>query len=347
MKIIRYIFATFFLYFLQCEIVEAKDEKLNIYCWAEEIPYGVIKDFSEEYGIDVSLTNFDNNETMYSKVKLLDKNSDYDIICPSSYYITKMKNEGLIKEIDKTKISNLKNIDISVLNKDFDPDNKYSLPYVMTQTGILYNSKYISDKIDSWGALFNEKYKGKILLLDDIREVFAIGLILLGYSGNDTNTHHLEQAYIKLKELMLNVKIFSAESLKIPFITEEVIIGMNWNAESYVSIQENSDLRFIYPKEGTILALDNFTIAKYSKNAENAYKFIDYVYRAEVAKKIIEEIGYNIPNHAAKKLLPKEIRDDEVIFPSDEVLKNGIFQQDLGKSIGTYEKLWSKLKANN
>ena len=341
-QITIYILLLSILFFSEAK---AEKNKLHIYCWADEIPHSIIKDFSKEYGIKVSLTSFDNNETMYSKVKLLGPNSDYDIICPSSYYVKKMKNESLIQEVDKTQVPNLKNISTDALNKEFDQNNRYSLPYVMTQTGILYNSQYIKENINSWNDLFNHKYKNKILLLDDIREVFSIAFLLLGYNINNVNKNEIEEAYIKLKTLMPNVKIFSAELLKIPYITEEVIIGMNWNAEAYTSIQENPDLKFIYPKEGAILALDNFVISKYSKNIENAYKFINYIYEAQVAKKIIEEIWYNVPNSAAKVLLPEKLRNNKIIFPDKKTLANGIFQEDLGQSITLYEKLWSKLKA--
>ena len=217
MNIFKIIICFCLLYFFQFSVAQGKTEQLNIYCWAEEIPYSIINDFSKEYGLNVSLTTYDNNETMYSKLKILRQNSGYDLICPSNYYVKKMINENLIQQIDKEKIPNLKNIDQNVLNKYFDPKNQYTLPYTITQTGILYNSKYVTTKIYSWNDLFNTKYKNNILLINDIREVFSIGLILLGYNANDKEEVHIKQVYEKLKTLLPNVKILSAESIKIPY----------------------------------------------------------------------------------------------------------------------------------
>ncbi|WPY00924.1 Putative PotD-like ABC transporter substrate-binding protein [Candidatus Trichorickettsia mobilis] len=326
---------------------QANEQKLYIYCWAEELPQKVIDEFVKESGVQVVLSTYDNNESMYSKLKLLGDKAGYDIVCPSSYFIGKMKQDKLLQLIDKSKIPSFKNIDPDALNQSFDPNNEYSIPFMFSYTGILYNTAYIKDNIDSWGDLFNPNYKGKVMLVDDMREVFHAALTLLGYSGNETNEVHIKQAYEKLTSLIPNVKLFSSESTKVPYISEEVIIGMNWNGEAYIAMKENPNLKFIYPKEGAVLSFDNFSIPVGAKNLDNAYKFISFIHRPEIAKQIAEELGYSVPNQAMLEIIDPDLKNNQAIFPPKEVIKNGLFHEDLGKVINIHEMYWEKLKTNS
>lgn len=319
--------------------------ELNVYIWAEYLPEDLVEQFTSETGIKVNVSTYDNNESLYSKVKLLkDSKNGYDIIVPSTYFIAKMKNEGLIQKIDKSKLINFKNIDPSLINKPFDLKNEFSVPYLWGSTGICYNDKYVKETVDSWESIFNNKYKGKILLMDDVREVFHIALKLLGYSGNETNPEHIKQAYEKLRDLVPNVKIYNSTSPKLNYINEEVVIGMNFNGEAYIASLENSNIKYTYPKEGVILWMDSFAITTNAQNVDNAYKFIDFLLRPDVAKQVSESLGFATANKAALSLLSKEIRNNPTIYPSKEVQEKGEFQNDVGEAIVIYEKYWEMLK---
>ena len=321
--------------------------KLYIYGWFNSIPDNILEKFTKETGINVVFSSYENNETMFAKLKLLGKQPSYDVVFPSTYFIQKMIKEDLLEELDKTKIPNIKNINEDVLNLNFDPKNKFSIPYVMYFTGIMYNSKFVKNKIDSWADLFDPEYKGKILLLDDVREVFHIALNLLGYDVNTVNEEEIKNAYIKLKSILPNVNLFSAESTKKYFLSGDVIIGMNWNSDSYEAILEDKNLKLIYPKEGAVFSMDNFVILKNAKNKQNAYKFIDFIYRANISKKIIEHNGLSIPNLAAKKLLKPELQNNKVIFPDSKVINNSTLHDDLGGNINIYTKYWNMLKVED
>lgn len=321
--------------------------KLYVYGWFNTIPDHLIEKFTKETGIKVVFSSYENNESMFAKIKLLGKRPSYDIIFPSSYFIQKMVKENLLEELDKTKIPNIKNIRNNVLNQDFDPKNKFSIPYVVYFTGIMYNSKYIKNTISSWNDLFDPQYRNKILLLDDIREVFHIGLNLLGYDVNTQNEAKLKNAYIKLKSILPNVNLFSSESTKKYYISGDVIIGMNWNSDAYEAILEDKNLKFIYPKEGAIFSMDNFAILQNAKNKENAYKFINFIYRADISKEIIEHNGLSIPNMAAIKLLKSELRNNQVIFPDSKVITNSVIHNDLDENINVYIKYWNMLKVED
>lgn len=319
--------------------------ELNLFIWSEYLPEDLLKNFTEETGIKVNVSTYDSNEVLYAKVNLL-KNSknSYDVIVPSTYFISKMRNEKLLMEIDKSKLSNFKNIDENLINKPFDPENRYSIPYLWGSSGLCYNDQYVKEPVESWEILFDPKYKNKILLTDDVREVFAMGLMLLGYSGNDTDENHIREAYEKLKTLMSNVKIFNSASPKSNYINEEVIIGLNHNGEAYMASLENPHIRYVYPKEGAIFWMDSLAIPANAKNIANAYKFINFLLKAEVAKEVSESLGFATANKAALPLISDEVRNNPTIYPDVEIQKKGEFQDDVGAAIVVYEKYWELLK---
>jgi len=338
----------FFLVFGIHFTAPASVSEINVYVWSEYIPDSIIEKFTEETGIKVNLSTYDNNESLYAKVKLLhNSKSGYDLVMPSTYFVSKMRDEGLLTELDKSKMDNFKNIDESLINKPFDPENKYSIPYFWGSTALCYNAKYVKEEVDSFNILFEPKYAHKILLTDDVREVFHVALKLLGYSGNDTNEEHIKQAYEKLKTLVPNVKIFNSASPKLNYINEEVIIGLNHNGEAYVASVENPDIKYAYPKEGVILWVDSFAIPSNAKNAEGAYKFVNFLLRPEIAKEISQTVGFATANKAAKALLPKKILNNPTIYPPKDIQDQGEFQEDVGEAIVIYEKYWEMLKLNN
>ncbi len=323
----------------------ALGNELNLYIWSEYLPESIIEKFTEETGIKINLSTYDSNESLYTKIKLLhNSKSGYDLVVPSTYFVSKMRTEGLLMELDRSKIDNFKDINENLIDQSFDPKNKYSIPYLWGSTALCYNDKYIKENVDSFNILFDPKYAHKILLTDDLREVFHIALKLLGYSGNDTNEEHIEQAYEKLKTLIPNVKIFNSFSPKLNYINEEVILGVNHNGEAYLASLENPDIKYVYPREGSILWVDSLVIPSNVKNIENAYRFINFLLRPEIAKEISETTGFATTNKAAMLLLPKEIQNNPTIYPSKEILDQGEFQNDVGEAIVIYEKYWEMLK---
>lgn len=212
-------------------------------------------------------------------------------------------------------------------------------------TGIVYNQKYIKEPVESWNILFDAKYKNKLLLLDDVRETFSIALISLGNNANDTDAAHIEAAYNKLKGLLPNVKIWNSESPKVLFINEEVVLGTAWNGEAYMASLANPDLKFAMPKEGPILCMDNLAILKSSKHQDNAYQFINFILRPEVAKTISEKMGYSTPNAEALKIINPEILNNPTAYPPQDYVIKGVFMDDVGPAMALYAKYWEKLRA--
>ncbi|MEH8138252.1 extracellular solute-binding protein [Gallibacterium anatis] len=321
-------------------------EKLYIYNWTEYIPNSLLQKFTKETGIEVVYSTFESNEEMYSKMKLTN-GGGYDLIFPSSYYIGKMAKEGMLAKLDKTKLVNFAQITPSLLNKNFDPENQYSLPYVYGLTGIGINSAEIDPNVvTSWADLWNSKYKGKILLTADSREVFHIALLLKGFSPNTTENKEIESAYHLLKKLIPNVQSFNSDSPDVPYVQGEVSLGMIWNGSAFRAHKENPDIQFIYPREGVIIWMDNYAIPKNAEHKEAAYKFIDFMLRPESAKEVIETMGFSMPNEGVKALLEPTDVNDLTLFPPQEQIEKGVFQEDVGDAIDIYEKYWHLLKTN-
>ncbi|GAB7141016.1 spermidine/putrescine ABC transporter substrate-binding protein PotD [Deferribacterales bacterium RsTz2092] len=321
-----------------------KDSKeLYIYNWSEYMPDTIVKQFEQETGIKVIYSTYDSNELMYSKLKL-QKGKGYDIVVPSSYYVSKMAKEGLLHEIDHSKLSNLKNMLQGVMNQPYDKGNRYSIPYLWGATIIGYNAKVIKREITSWDDLWLPEFKGKVMLPNDVREVFQMALITLGANPNSTNRADLERAFVKLQKLLPSVRVFNSDSQKQPFINNEVTIGLIWTGELDNAIKINRDIRAVFPKDGAILWVDCVSIPKGAENIENAYKFIDFLMRPEVAKVVAEEFSYSTPNKAALELMSPEVRGNRLMNPTEVDLRAASYQDDIGEAVIMYEEYWERLK---
>lgn len=326
-------------------VVAAEKPTLVLYNWSEYLPKKVLRQFTKETGIPVRYSTYDSNEAMYAKVKTV-KGVGYDLLVPSTYYVDRMRREGLLQKIDKAKLSNFSHLNPRLLNQPYDPNNDYSIPYLWGTTGIGYNANQIpAGSLTSWVNLWDPAYKNKLLLLNDMREVFSMGLRTLGYPINTTDENQIRAAYEKLTELMPNVRVFDSESPKTKFLAGEVVAGMLWNGEVFQASQENPNIQYVYPKEGATMWVDSLVISAGARNVDAAHQFIDFVLRPEISRQINEEVGYSSPNLAAIQLLPEKMRNNPVVYPSDEDLKNAEFQTDVGEALSIYDRYWQRLKA--
>lgn len=318
---------------------------VNVYTFGEEIPNSVISQFEKETGIKVNYSSFETNEIMYSKLRATN-HPGYDVVEPSSYYVDRMRHQNMLEKLDKTRLPEYKNLDPVFLNVRYDPHSDYSVPFVWGMTGIFTNTNYFpASEVVRWSDLFNKKYFNQLMILDDPREAFSMALLMLGYPINDTNPAHIKQAYQKLRTLMPNIRLFNTDAVASILIDEDAAIGIAWNGDLARARVENAKLNFVYPQEGFEIWVDNFAILKNAPHRDNAYQFINFLMRPEIAKKVSMEISYSTANLAAKNLLPAEIKNDPVLYPSPEVLSHGQFEVDIGDA--TYallEKYWEQLK---
>lgn len=321
---------------------------VNLYTWTEYVPDGLLDEFTKETGIKVNVSSLESNETMYAKVKLQTKGDDgYDVIAPSNYFVSKMAREGMLKELDHSKLPVMAELDPDWLNKSYDEGNKYSLPQLLGAPGIAFNvNTYKGSDFTSWGDLWKPEYAGKIQLLDDAREVFNIALVKLGLNPNTTNPDEIKAAYEELLKLRPNVLSFNSDNPANSFIAGEVELGQLWNGSVRIAKKEAPNtIDMVFPKEGPVLWVDTLAIPANAKHPDAAHKLINYLLSEKVAEKLTLEIGYPTSNLKAKAKLPAEITQDPAIYPTTEVLQSAHWQDDVGEAVELYEKYYQELKA--
>ncbi|WP_223067335.1 ABC transporter substrate-binding protein [Paenibacillus caui] len=317
---------------------------LTVYNWGDYIDPDLITRFEKETGITVIYQTFDSNEAMLTKIE--QGGTTFDIAVPSDYAISKMKEEHLLLPVDHSKIPNLSHIDSRFLNLDFDPNNQYSIPYFWGTVGVVYNPELAGGiTFNSWNDLWNPKLHNSVLLTDGAREIMGMSLNSLGYSLNDTDEQHLQEALRKLNRLSPNVKAIVGDEIKMLLANGEATAGVVFSGDAAEIMDENDSLNYMVPKEGSNLWFDNMVIPKTVKNPEGAHKFINFMLQPDVAAQNAEYVGYATPNKDALALLPEDISGDERFYPPAELTDRLEVYKNLGKRmLGHYNELFLEFK---
>ena len=331
-----------------CGSSSTPNGEVVVYNWGEYIDPDTLTMFEEETGIKVVYDEFETNETMYPKIEA--GSSSYDVVCPSDYTIQKMIENNLLAEINFDKIPNAKaNIGEQywTQSESFDPGNKYSVPYCFGTVGILYNKTMVSEPVDSWAILWDEKYKDSILMQDSVRDAFMVSLKLNGFSMNTLDQGELDIATKSLLEQKPLIQAYVIDQVRDKMIGGEAALGVIYSGEALYTKRENADLEYVIPKEGTNIWIDSWVIPKNAPNMENAEKFIDFMCRADVALKNFNYITYSTPNDAAKALIEDdELRNSPVAFPDFSQYNNLETFTYLGDDGDTlYNELWKQVKS--
>ena len=325
----------------------SKNGQVIVYNWGEYIDPEIIDLFEEETGIDVIYEELETNEIMYPKIQ--SGAIAYDVVCPSDYMIQRMIENDLLAEINYDHIPNLKYIgdNYMKMSRQFDPENKYSVPYLWGTVGILYNKKMVDEPVDSWGILWDKKYEDSILMQDSVRDAFAVALKYLGYSLNSTDLDELEAAKNLLIEQKPLVQAYVIDQVRDKMIGGEAALGVIYSGEALYCQQENPDLDYVIPKEGTNIWIDSWVIPKNAKNVENAEAFINFLCRPDIAKMNFDYITYSIPNTAGRDLIEDEsLRNSPIAFPDDSKLENCETFRFLGDdNDALYNRLWREIKS--
>ena len=324
------------------------DEKLVVYNWGEYIDPEVLTMFEEETGIDIVYEEFETNEILYPKIS--SGAIAYDVICPSDYMIQRMIENDLLSEINFDNIPNLKNIGKQYLeqSRQFDPENKYSVPYCWGTVGILYNKMMVDEPVDSWSILWDPKYKDNILMQDSVRDAFGVTLKYLGYSLNSIDLDELTEAKNLLIEQKPLVQAYVIDQVRDKMIGNEAALGVIYSGEAIYTQKENPNLEYVIPKEGSNIWIDSWVIPKNAEHKENAEKFINFLCRPDIALMNFEYITYSTPNEAARELIEDEsIRNSEIAFPDLSKYDNLETFQYLGTEADqVYGDLWNKVKSS-
>lgn len=315
-------------------------EELNLFAWSEYVPQAVIDGFTRETKIKVNYETYASGEEMLSK--LVAGGAAYDLVQPPDYIAEAMIKNKLLRPLDTTQLPNLKNIAPEFLKLPHDPEQKFTVPYMTGTVGIVVNTEKVKDPIRGYRDLFQPKFKNRIVVVNDNREIVSWALVTLGLDQNALTPANLAKARPLVAEWIKLVKVFDSDSPKTPLLNGDVDLGVVWSGEAARLVAENKKFKYVLPAEGYHPFVDVVAIPTTAKHVAAAHRFIDYLLRPEVSKLISNEFPYTNPNLAARQLLTPEQLANPASYPK---LENYHTFRDIGKAAAAVDKLVTDLKS--
>ncbi len=322
-----------------------EEPKLNFYNWDTYIGETTLDDFKRAAGIEVKMDLFADNDELFAKLK--EGNPGYDVIVPTNDFVERMRTAKMLLPINRSLITNFKNLDPAFQEAEFDPGRKYSMPYMWGTQGIGYRKSAVESTPDSWKVLFDsDEYSGRIALLSDPTSVMGAAFKYLGYSYNSTNPSEIKQAEELVIKQKPHIKVFAEDNGQDLLLSGEVDLTMEWNGDILQVMEEDDDISYVVPKEGSNVWQDCLCIPTGAPHPENAHKFINYILDAKAGAAIADFIYYATPNAAARKLLSDDYNTNPAIFPSAETLARCEPTLYLGEEVTRmYDEAWTRILA--
>jgi len=319
-------------------------DQLFIYTWAGYTDNALLDRFAEKTGIRVVADVFSSNEEMLARVQAGGARA-YSIIYPSDYMVVQMTELGLLSPLDHSILGGLDRLRKQFQNPVYDPGNRYSVPLSWGTTGLIYNTEQLKEAPEDWSYLWEHKQElaRRMTLASDVREVMGAALRMLGYSLNSTNQEQVKQAYEKLVELKPAIASFTTDAWRPQMLTGDLKVAMCYSSDANEVISDNDKLKYVVPKSGSSLWTDTLVIPKGSPNPEAAYKWINFLLQGDVAASLVERLSFSTPSEDAFSLLTPELRENELLFPSEAVLKNCEGVAPVGKFMEVYDRYWTQL----
>ena len=320
--------------------------EVNVYNWGEYIDESILDIFEKETGIKVNYSTYSSNEILYSNMQTGAAN--YDVIIPSDYLISRLIDEDMLEKIDYSNIPNYSLIDDAYKNLEYDPTSEYSVPYMTCTVGIIYNTSMIDEEITSWGAMFDERYAGQILMFDNSRDAMCIALKYLGYSVNTTDEKELNEAYELLESQRPLLQGYVMDQIFDKLEGGEAAIGPYYSGDYLAMLENNPDLAFAIPDEGSNYSVDAMCIPKGAENKSNAEAFINFMCRTDICIKNMDYLYYTSANKEAVEKYSEDLDDlaREIMFPPADVMDRCEVYVNLPQeTLDLYNTLWIKLKA--
>ena len=323
----------------------ATNGEVNVYNWGEYIDEELLDKFTEETGIKVNYDTYSDNESLYSM--LSSGSANYDVVIPSDYMISRMIDEDMLEELNFDNIPNFQYIDDAYKGLEYDPEDQYSVAYTWGTVGIIYNTTMLDYVPDSWSVLWDENLSGQILMFNNSRDAIGIALKYLGYSQNTTDPEQITEAVDLLIQQKPLVQAYVMDQIFDKLEGGEAAVGPYYAGDAITMIEENPDLAFVVPKEGTNLFVDAMCIPKGAQNKENAEAFINFMCDPENMAANIEYIAYSSPSSAARELLSDELKTSDICYPDEALLENTDTFINLPQDIlDLYDSEWVRLMTN-
>jgi spermidine/putrescine transport system substrate-binding protein len=319
-----------------------KDDTLNLFVWTEYVPQAVLDKFTQETGIKVAMETYSSNEEMTQK--LFAGGGNYDLIQPSEYTVEALIKDDYLQPLDHAKIPNLKNLAPEFRELPFDPGNKFSVPWLSGFVGIVYNAETIPGPVVGYSDVFTPNNAGRIVTLDDSREIVSWAMNSAGLPINDVTDENLAKIKPLLQDWMSKIKVFDSDSPKTALSNGDVDIGVVWSGEGAILFNQNPKFQWVLPAEGFHMFIDSLAIPKTSRNKEMAEEFINFILRPDISKMILDEFPYYSPNAEARKLLSEAERNNPASYPPGFDMSKAQFFKDIGAQGSKVDELITSLK---
>jgi spermidine/putrescine transport system substrate-binding protein len=316
---------------------------LNIYTWADYFKPDLIRRFEKENACRVVIDTFDSNEAMYAKIKA--GATGYDLLTPSSYMVSLMRAQDMLGAIDRALVPNLVHVDPEYLKIAADPDMGYSVPYMVSNSGLAYLRSRVPGFVPSWGMFDRADLKGRMTMLNDMRESIGAALKFLGYSLNSTDEGELAEARDVVLRWKANIAKFENEQYKTGIASGEFLLVHSYSGDILQVRKENPDIVFAIPEEGTAISIDDLVIPRTARRTGLAHAFINFLHDPAVAAENTEFLNYLCPNRDAYPLLGPELRENPAVFMSPELRAKSEIFIDLGPANALYVKVWDEIKS--
>lgn len=323
---------------------KGKQPELKVYSWADYIDPELVAEFEQAQGCKLVIDTFDSNESMHAKLSA--GAGGYDVLIPSSYMVKTLVRENMLQPLDHSKLPNIKHVDAGYLKRALDPGMVHSVPYMMAPTCIAWLASKVGNAEASYRMFDRTDLKGRVTLLDDMREVLGAALRSLGFSINSKDPAQLAQARDVVIRWKKNIAKFDSEQYKSGIASGEFHLVQGYAGDLLQVAGENADIVVKIPQEGTAFTCDDLCIFKGSQAVDLAHRFIDFLTGPKVAAKNMEYIAYRAPNQDAYALLSEEFRSIEVLFPSEEIFAKCEPIDDLGDALALWSDMWDAVKAS-
>jgi spermidine/putrescine transport system permease protein len=321
----------------------ARGGELNIYIWSNYLPENVIAEFERRYDAKINVELYDSNEALLAKLQ--SGSATFDIVVPSDYMVTILKEQGLLEELDRDRVTNFSNLDPQFAGLAYDLTNRFSVPYMWGTTGIAYRKDRVAGPVDSWSALWDVHYRDRLSMLDDVREAFGATLKFMGKSLNSDEPQDVAAAAALLTQQKPLLKAYDSGGFDQLLLSGDVWIAQAYSGQIAKAMAENSNIGYIIPKEGCTLFVDNLCIPRAAKNRELAAAFINYVLEARTAGEIANGTGYSSPNLAARAFIRPDRLANEAAYPPRESLERCELIKEIGPAISLYDRYWTEVKS--
>jgi spermidine/putrescine-binding protein len=327
-------------------------KELNLFVWTEYIPSEWKECFEMVYGVTINHDEYSSAEEMYAKLSA--GGASYDLVQPTGFIVPLMVRQGLLQKMDKSRLTFMEDINPKYLKQNFDPNNEYTVPYQAGTEAIIYNSEKVANPPQSWADLWNPEYANRMVFLEDSRVVIGIALVVLGYDPNTRDPAQLEEAKVKLQQLVPNIRLFDSDSPKTALIAGDVDLGMTWTGEAFIAQQENPAFVYHYPTEGAFLWQDTWAIPANAPHLDAAYAWMNYTMQPNLFWLMLRDFPYENPNMAALEFARENHPDLYEAYMSspvtnvpEEVYARAFQIEDVGEATPLYDKIWTEVKGGD